>query len=261
LSAPPDILVSLVREAQAEMEARRSSIPLAEIERKARPGGRPFGEMLKQPALSVIAEMKARTPALGVLATDGYSSARLAGEYSRAGAAALSVLCQEASFGGRPEHLIEARSQSDLPILRKDFVVDEYQLVEARALDADAVLLIVAALPRPRLEELLTEALRWGLGALVEVHDESELEEALAAGATVIGINHRDLRTFKLDLSLTERLRPRIPPDRVVVAESGIQSSEDARRVRAAGADAVLVGEALMRAADVAAKIRELRVE
>jgi indole-3-glycerol phosphate synthase len=208
----------------------------------------------------VIAEMKARTPALGVLAADGYSPGRLARCYADGGAAALSVLTQQASFGGRLEHLSEARSATELPILRKDFIVDEYQVVEAATFDADAVLLIVAALECSRLAELLAASQRWGMDALVEVHDEAELEIALAAGATLIGINHRDLRTFRVDISLTERLRPLIPDSRVVVAESGIHTAEDARRVRAAGADAVLVGEALMRAPDVAAKIRELSV-
>jgi indole-3-glycerol phosphate synthase len=144
--------------------------------------------------------------------------------------------------------------------MRKDFTVDEHQVLEARAYGADAVLLIVAALEPSRLRELLVQT--WGLGmeALVEVHGEAELETALGAGASLVGVNHRDLDTFQVDIGLTERLRPRVPPEVVLVAESGIQGPEDARRMREAGADAILVGEALMRASDPAAKLRELAV-
>jgi indole-3-glycerol phosphate synthase len=144
--------------------------------------------------------------------------------------------------------------------LRKDFVVDEYQVLEARALHADSVLLIVAALDRGDLSRLLESSRGWAMEPLVEVHDEQELDAALEAGARVVGVNHRDLRTFDIDLSLTERLRPRAPADVVFVAESGIKTAADAKRVRAAGADAALVGEALMRAPDVKAKIEELSV-
>jgi indole-3-glycerol phosphate synthase len=187
--------------------------------------------------LAVIAEMKARTPIMGVLA-EAYSPARLARLYTEGGAAAISVLTQEASFGGCLEHLAEVRAETGLPILRKDFVVDEYQLLEARAEGADAVLLIVAV--------------------LVETHDEPEVMIAVEAGARVIGINHRDLRSFEVDLSLTRRLRPLVPADRVLVAESGISGPEAAARVRAAGADAILVGETLMRSGSPAQRIREL---
>jgi indole-3-glycerol phosphate synthase len=205
----------------------------------------------------VIAEMKARTPIMGVL-TDSYSPGELARAYTAAGAAAISVLCQETSFGGRPEHLAEARASTDLPLLRKDFVTDDYQVVEARAFGADATLLIASVLEGGRLAELLALAHRLGLQALVEVHDEAEVEAALGAGATVIGVNHRDLRTFELDLSLTGRLRRLIPPDRVLVAESGVSSAAGAELLLAAGAQALLVGEALMRSENPAAKLREL---
>jgi indole-3-glycerol phosphate synthase len=203
--------------------------------------------------------MKARTPVMGALADPTiYSPGQLARTYTAAGAAAISVLCQATSFGGRPEHLAEARASTDLPILRKDFVLDEYPIVEARAYGADAVLLIVAALTPERLHELLDVAHRLGMEALVEVHDEAEVEVAMAAGSAVIGVNHRDLHTFQVDLSLTGRLRAMLPADRLLVAESGIHSAADARLVMEAGAQAVLVGEALMRAADPAAKLREL---
>jgi indole-3-glycerol phosphate synthase len=163
-----------------------------------------------------------------------------------------------ASFGGRPEHIEAVRFATDLPILRKDFVTDPYEVGEARATGADAVLLIVAALDRERLAELLRVTRSRGLAALVEVHDEAEVEIAVEAGAQVIGVNNRDLRTFNIDLGLTERLRKAIPLEVVVVAESGIHTADDARRMREAGADAILVGETLMRAADPAARIREL---
>jgi indole-3-glycerol phosphate synthase len=250
----------LVEEARAQTASRRPIMPDEELEQLCVPSKRDFAAALRKPKLAVIAEMKAKTPALGVLAGDDYSPARLAAAYEAAGAAAVSVLCQEASFGGQPVHLAEARAATQLPILRKDFVVDEYQVLEARALHADSVLLIVAALDRADLSRLLESSRRWAMEPLVEVHDEQELDAALEARARVVGVNHRDLRTFDIDLSLTERLRPRAPADVVFVAESGIKTAADAKRVRAAGADAALVGEALMRAPDVKAKIEELSV-
>jgi indole-3-glycerol phosphate synthase len=260
-SPPPDLLLRLIEEARAQTASRRPIMPEDELEQLCVPSQRDFAAALKKPKLAVIAEMKARTPALGVLAGEDYSPARLAGDYERAGADAISVLCQEASFGGLPLHLAEARSATQLPILRKDFVVEEYQVLEARALHADSVLLIVAALDRRDLAKLLEISRRWAMEPLVEVHDEQELDAALETGARLVGVNHRDLRTFEIDISLTERLRPRAPADVVFVAESGIKTADDARRVRAAGADAVLVGEALMRADDVKAKIQELSVQ
>jgi indole-3-glycerol phosphate synthase len=255
------LLERLLGEARAEVEERRARMPLSHLERlgRALPAARSFRGALRGDRLAVIAEMKARTPVMGSLSED-YVPGRLAALYSAAGAAALSVLCQETSFGGRPEHLAEARALTDLPILRKDFVVDEYQVFEARAYGADAVLLIVAAASEERLRELVQLVRRAGMDALVEVNDERELETALAAGADLVGVNNRDLRTFKVDRGLTARLRPLLPAEVVCVAESGIHTAEDARQVREAGADAVLVGEALMRAADPAAKLRELRV-
>jgi indole-3-glycerol phosphate synthase len=256
-----ELLARLVREAAAETAARRERAPLAEVERaaRARPAPMDFAGALRRPGgVAVIAEMKAKTPSMGELAGAGYSPAGLARLYQAGGAAALSVLCQEASFGGRPEHLAEARAACSLPILRKDFISDEYQVAEARALGADAVLLIAAALPAQRLRELLVCARSWGMEALVEVHEAEELPDALAAGARLIGVNHRDLRTFEVDTSLTGRLRPLVPAALTLVAESGIRSADDVRAMGEAGADAVLVGEALMRAADPAAAVREL---
>jgi indole-3-glycerol phosphate synthase len=260
-AAVPDLLVRLVAESRAEVEARRAVTPAARLEQRAaaQVPPRDLRTALRRDRLAVIAEMKARTPIMGSLSED-FSPARLAGVYGTAGAAALSVLCQETSFGGRPEHLAEARGAAEVPVMRKDFIVDEYQVLEARAYGADALLLIVAALAPDRLRALLDLTRAWGMEALVEVHSEAEVEVALEAGARVVGVNHRDLTTFQVDVGLTERLRPRVPPEIVYVAESGIRIAADARRMRAAGADAILVGEALMRAPDPAVKLRELSV-
>jgi indole-3-glycerol phosphate synthase len=212
---------------------------------------------LRGSRLAVIAEMKQRTPSMGVLAED-YRPADLAHAYSEGGAAAISVLTHMAGFGGRAEHIRDVRSATSLPILRKDFVTDPYEIAEARACGADAVLLIVAALEPAQLRDLVGVASSRGMAALIEVHDEAQTAAALEAGARAIGVNHRDLRTFNVDLGLTERLRKLIPKEVVLVAESGIHDPADARRMREAGADAILVGEALMRASDPAAQIREL---
>jgi indole-3-glycerol phosphate synthase len=253
------ILARLVADARHDMQRRRALVPDDELERAAAAyTPRDFKSALRGLDLAVIAEMKQRTPSMGVLAED-YRPADLARTYAQGGAAAISVLTHMAGFGGRPEHITSARAVTSLPILRKDFVTDPYEIGEARAAGADAVLLIVAGLEAQQLAALIGETRRRGITALVEVHDESETDVALAAGAEVIGINHRDLRTFKVELGLTERLRVLIPSEVVVVAESGIGSAADARRMHEAGADAILVGEALMRAADPAARIRELR--
>ena len=253
------ILSRLVAEAALETKQRRAVLSRSEVERRAaKYSPRDFAAVLRAPGLAVIAELKQRTPSMGVL-TDDYRPASLAADYERGGAAAISVLTHAAGFGGSIEHLDEVRAAVDLPILRKDFITDPYQVVEARAHGADAVLLVAAALQAGALTELLRVATRHGLAALVEVHDEDEARVAVEAGAQMIGVNHRDLRTFDVDLTLTERLRPLIPRDRVLVAESGIKDRADARRMREAGADAILAGEALMRAADPAAVIRELR--
>ena len=214
---------------------------------------------LRGDRLAVIAEMKQRTPSMGVLAED-YRPADLAHAYAEGGAAAISVLTHMASFGGRPEHVRAVRAATDLPILRKDFVTDPYEVAEARACGADAVLLIVAALERAQLRDLIAVTKSRGLSALVEVHDENETSSALEAGARAVGVNHRNLRDFSVDLGLTERLRKLVPQDVIFVAESGIHGAEDARRMREAGADAILVGELLMRAQDPAAQIKELRI-
>jgi indole-3-glycerol phosphate synthase len=255
---PQDLLARLVVEARQDLQRRRALVGQDQFERAvALYTPKDFAGALQLPGLAVIAEMKQRTPTMGVLAEE-YSPADLAHAYGEGGAAAISVLTHMASFGGRPEHVMAARAATNLPILRKDFVTDPFEVAEARAAGADAVLLIVAALEPAQFADLMAVARSRGVSALVEVHDENETNIALEAGAQLIGINHRDLRTFAVDLALTERLRKLIPTTVVVVAESGIRTPDDARRVYEAGANAILVGEALMRADDPAQRIREL---
>jgi len=253
------ILEEIVAETAAEVVERRAITPQAKVERLASvaPPVRDFKAALQRPQLAVIAEMKAKSPSAGTLSVS-YRPSSLAMAYEAAGAAALSVLTQGSRFGGRPDHLALARRAARLPILRKDFVTDPYQVFEARAYGADAVLLIVAALEQERLVELLALVRRLGMTALVEIHTTGELAVAAEVGADVIGINHRNLKTMTVDTGLTARLRPRVPAGTVLVAESGIRDASDARRMRAVGADAVLVGEALMRAADPRELIREM---
>jgi indole-3-glycerol phosphate synthase len=202
--------------------------------------------------------MKSKAPSAGVLVASGYRPSAIAETYERAGAAALSVLTQGSRFGGAPEHLALARRAMRLPVLLKDFVTSPYQVYEARAHGADAVLLIVAALEPEALVELQELVRRLGMTALVEVHTTGELAVAAEIGADVIGINHRNLKTMTVDTGLTARLRPRVPAGTLLVAESGIRDASDARRMRAVGADAVLVGEALMRSEDPRSLIREM---
>lgn len=251
-----DLLDRLVLEARLDLQRRRYLMDSSRFEELvAAYTPLDFAAALRRPTLAVIAEMKQRTPSMGVLAED-YWPADIAHAYTDGGAAAISVLTHMAGFGGRPEHIRAVRAATSLPILRKDFVTDPYEIAEARACGADAVLLIVAALEPAQLKDLVAVSKSRGITAVVEVHDEAQTAAALEAGAPVIGVNHRDLRTFAVDLGLTERLRKLVPRDAVLVAESGIHTAADARRMREAGADAILVGEALMRAADPAAQIR-----
>jgi indole-3-glycerol phosphate synthase len=253
-----DLLSRLVADARQDTERRRALVKDDDLERAIHLyTPKDFVGALRRPHLAVIAEMKQRTPSMGVL-TEDYRPIDLARTYAEGGAAAISVLTHMAGFGGRPEHIQAARLATNLPILRKDFITDPYEIGEARAAGGDAVLLIVAAVEPVELRRLLAVVRSRGLSALVEVHDENEVSVAVEAGAQVVGVNHRDLRTFEVDLGLTERLRKLVPSGVVLVAESGIHSVEDARRMREAGADAILVGEMLMRAPDPAASLREL---
>jgi indole-3-glycerol phosphate synthase len=218
---------------------------------------RRFFEALRRPGLAFIAEIKRKSPSGGEL-RPGASAADLAQTYATSGAAALSVLTDARYFGGSAADLIDAREASGLPVLRKDFVVDPYQIYEARAMGADAVLLIVRSLTDSELAKLLVLTHRLGMEALVETHSAVEIDRALQAGARVVGVNNRDLDTLITDVSLAARLRPRVPAHCVFVAESGISSPEHVVAMVAAGVDAILVGESLVRAADPGEKLRGL---
>jgi indole-3-glycerol phosphate synthase len=209
--------------------------------------------------LAVIAEVKRRSPSKGDLAAE-LDPAALAGEYARGGAACLSVLTDEDHFGGSAADLAAARGAVTLPVLRKDFTVAAVDVVDARLMGADAVLLIAAALDDSELADFFALATDVGLDALVEVHDEAELERALAVGATLVGVNQRDLVTFEVDIERAERVAPLMPAGVVRVAESGITGPDDARRLAAAGYHAVLVGEHLVRSGDPAAAVEAVRV-
>jgi len=269
----PAILGRIVADKRQRLERRRQEEPLAILRQKVdqAPPTRSLaqalrprsGQALRGPSLGLIAEVKRASPSRGVLRADLDPKA-LARTYADSGAAAISVLTEEQHFQGSLDDLkavravLDGRGEPRPPVLRKDFLFDAYHLFEARVYGADAVLLIAAILSPELLAELLALAGTLGLECLVEVHDERELERALATDAQIIGINNRDLRTFEVDLALTERLRPLIPDDRVVVAESGVDTRADVERLRALGVHAVLIGEALVTADDPAAKIGEL---
>lgn len=256
-----DRILAAKREALAGARAAR---PLATVraEAAAAAPARDFAGAIRRRReaagpVRVIAEVKRASPSAGLL-REPFDPAGLAATYAAAGAAALSVLTDGPFFQGAPEHLVAARRAAGLPILRKDFVLDPYQVYETRALGADALLLIVAALGEGALRDLLTLSREVGLAALTEVHTAAEMETALGAGATLLGINNRDLRTFRVDLRITFDLLPKVPPQVPVVSESGIASRADIVRLEAAGVDAVLVGEGLLRAADPGAALRAL---
>jgi indole-3-glycerol phosphate synthase len=253
-------LDDLTRAARDQVARRREQVSLEELERaiSARVEGRPFNEALAAPGISLIAEYKRRSPAAGDLPRGADPVEDVVRAYERGGAAALSILTDGEHFGGSLADLRAARAVTDLPILRKDFLIDRYQLYEAAAAQADAVLLIVAALEREELEQLHAEADALDLDCLVEVHDADELEAALAVDAEVIGINNRDLGDFSVDLERTFELLPDIPAGKTVVSESGIRSSEQVAELERVGVDAVLIGETLMRADDPERVCREL---
>jgi indole-3-glycerol phosphate synthase len=251
-------LDTLVQATKDRLERAKRERPLAEIEELAAAAEpRPFGEALSRPGTSLVAEYKRRSPSAGGIA-EGAEIAATVAAYERGGAAAVSVLTEAEHFGGSLTDLERAREAVELPLLRKDFTVDRYQLHEAKASGADAVLLVVAALERDALAALYEEARALDLDALVEVHADHELEVALGLDVDVIGINNRDLRDFSVDLRRTFELLPDIPAGKTVVSESGIGSREDIEELEGVGVDAVLVGEAVMRAADPEAAVRAL---
>jgi indole-3-glycerol phosphate synthase len=254
----PSVLERILAETRAALERRKREVSPAALEALTEPlaaplapgdGGR-LREALARPGIGVIAEFKRRSPSAGSLRDGEIDVAQTVGAYERGGAVALSVLTEGPNFAGSLEDLRAARAASGLPILRKDFLVDPYQLHEALLAGADAVLLIVAALDDDELAALHGLATRLGLDALVEVHDREELLRAAGVGARTIGVNNRDLRDFTVDVSRTSRLLADVPADAVVVSESGIGSHEQLRELERQGVSGVLVGEALMRAPD-----------
>ena len=242
-----------------EVERRRELVPLARLEAalRERPEPRPFQEALTRPGISVIAEHKRRSPSAGAIRED-LELLDVVRAYERGGAAALSVLTEPSHFGGSLEDLVAARAATHLPVLRKDFIVDPYQLYETAAAGADAVLLIVAALEPEVLLALHREAWALDLDVLVEVHDEEELAVALDVEAEVIGINNRDLGDFTVDIERTYELLSDVPAGKTVVSESGFSSRDELDDLDRVGVDAVLIGETLMRAPDIEAACREL---
>ena len=252
-----DEILAHKREETAHAKERR---PLAQLEEslKRRPPARGFREAISRPGkLSLIAEVKKASPSAGPIRPDA-SAVEVAQAYAAAGAQAVSVLTDRRFFMGNIVDLVRVKEKVGLPVLRKDFLLEEYQLVEAAAAGADAVLLIAAALKPAELGRLFRLAGDLSLDALVEVHDERELGQALEAGAVVVGINNRNLATFQVDLETTGRLAGRVPKDRTLVSESGIRSRADVEKVQGWGAHAILVGEELMSAPDPGARIKEL---
>jgi indole-3-glycerol phosphate synthase len=258
-----DVLQRILETKRTEIRAAKAALPLAEMERRARaaPSTRDFVGALRakiaagRPA--VIAESKRASPSKGLLRKD-YDPAAIARSYERGGAACLSVLTDREYFQGAPEHLAAARAACTLPALRKDFMLDAYQVYEARAMGADCILLIAAAIGLPLMQELESVALGLGMAVLVEVHDGAELERALRLSTPLVGINNRDLRTFETRLETTLQLQSRVSAPRIVVSESGITDKRDVLRLSREGVRAYLVGEALMRAADPGSALSDL---
>ncbi|MDX2223806.1 MAG: indole-3-glycerol phosphate synthase TrpC [Rhodospirillaceae bacterium] len=258
-----DTLAAIVEKRRASVARVAVFNKLADVERAAKsaPPVRPFAAALKAKAdrgdYALIAEIKKASPSAGLIRAD-FDPAALARAYERAGATCLSVLTEEDHFQGRDAYLVQARVVTHLPALRKDFIIDPYQVIEARALTADCILLIMAALDDALAEELERLALRLGMDVLVEVHDEAELERALRLSSPLIGVNNRNLKTLKVDIGTTERLARLIPRDRVLVAESGLKTPADLARLARAGARRFLIGESLMKQPDVEAATRAI---
>jgi indole-3-glycerol phosphate synthase len=261
----PSILKRILETKAAEVASRSRRTDLAAVSAMARdqPPARPFASRVTALAASgpaVIAEVKKASPSAGVI-RENFRPADIASSYERGGAACLSVLTDEPFFMGCDDFLVQARRSCSLPVLRKDFMVDPWQIHQSRAIGADCILLIVAALQRDQLQELDGLARETGLDVLVEVHDETELEDALSTQARLVGVNNRDLHTFTTDLAASERLRPMIPEDRTMVTESGIHTVQDVRRMQESEINAFLVGEAFMRSADPGVALQKLFFE
>ncbi len=260
LSTSDSFLSRVVSHKRREITRAKQLLPLAELERRTRAQAAPrdFRRALTNGGnIAVIAEMKKASSSAGILC-ENYDPKRLAKNYSENGAAALSILTDAEFFHGHLDHLQQARAASALPLLRKDFLLEPYQVLAARAHGADAILLIVVILDRSQLFELLSVAAELGMQALVETHNEAEIDRALLAGADIIGINNRDLQTFEVALETTERLAKLIPHSCVRVAESGLTSQQDVERMAVCGMDAILVGSHLMRKPDPGKALSEL---
>jgi indole-3-glycerol phosphate synthase len=249
------ILATKKREVERDKQKVKLSCLMECIARRQVPLD--FAAALKGEGIKLIAEVKKASPSKGVL-RPYFDPMALAKTYADSGAAAISVLTDAEYFQGSPEHLAAIRQTVSLPLLRKDFIYDEYQIYESAAYGADALLLITAILEPKQLAKMLTISLKLGLGCLVEVHDKDELTIALDSGAEIIGINNRNLKTFEIDVNTTRRLRPMVPENNIVVSESGISRREDIKKLEEWGVDAVLIGEALVSARNIPKKIREL---
>jgi len=256
---PVNVLEALIDGVRADLAAREAAVPLADVKAMARAAApaRPVLPILREPGVGVIAEVKRASPSRGTLA-DISDPAGLAALYADGGARAISVLTEQRRFGGSLADLDAVRAAVDIPVLRKDFVITPYQVHEARAHGADMVLLIVAALQQPVLHGLLERVESLGMTALVEVHSESEADRALDAGARVIGVNARDLKTLSIDREAFSRIAPGLPSGIVTIAESGVRDTADLLAYAGAGADAVLVGEGLVTSGDPRAAVADL---
>jgi len=255
-----DTLQRIAAYKRQEVATRKAQTSAAEMAAAARSAAPPRGfahALATAPRLALIAEVKKASPSKGLIRAD-FDAPALARAYADGGATCLSVLTDGPSFQGADAYLIAARAAVELPVLRKEFLVDPWQVAESRALGADAILVILAMIDDGLAAALMAEAKAYGMDALVEVHDAAELARATALGATLIGVNNRDLRTFVTDLAVTERLAPSVPSGALLVAESGIFTHDDAQRLARVGAKAILVGESLMRQPDVTAATRAL---
>ncbi|MBA7694158.1 Indole-3-glycerol phosphate synthase [subsurface metagenome] len=253
------MLNRIITQKKVEVKEGKKSMPLSCLEEQIAQQEAPLdlALALRGSRVQLIAEVKKASPSRGVLCPN-FNPVELAKTYAQGGATAISVLTDEKHFQGSVDHLTAIRKDVKLPLLRKDFIIDTYQVYESRACGADALLLIVAILSQEQLEELLSLSHSLGLKCLVEVHSEGEVERALLSGAEIIGTNNRDLNTFTTDINTTRRLLPLIPPRRIVVSESGIKSRSDVEKLKDWGVNAVLVGEALVTSGDILSKMKEL---